>query len=168
MGMELGRTARGACMSERERLEEQGVVIHADAREVRIRVQRQTTCAGCTARSGCGSGALAAWFGRRPLEIRLPNTAGLQAGDAVVLSMADQALVQVALLGYGLPLLGLLGLPLLWQGWFPASPEGLLILAGALGLGIGWRLAGWMSTHWRERHLHLVVGSSRESRGGCS
>jgi sigma-E factor negative regulatory protein RseC len=118
-------------------IEERGVVVAADADWATIRMQRQSTCGSCSARSGCGNGVLAEVLGRRVLEFRLANVDDLRPGDRVTLGIHDRALVSGALIMYLLPLLGLIATPVI-LGWvLPGVSEGWRILAGAGGLVLG-------------------------------
>ncbi|AGA32512.1 Sigma factor RpoE regulatory protein RseC [Thioalkalivibrio nitratireducens DSM 14787] len=119
-------------------IEERGVVLAADAQWATVRMQRQSTCGSCSARSGCGNGVLAEVLGRRALELRLPNHQhGLHSGDRVILGVEDRALVSSAFAMYLLPLLGLIAVPVA-AGWaVPAIAEGWLVLAGAAGFAAG-------------------------------
>lgn len=113
------------------------MVVRADDAWATVRVERKSTCGSCSARSGCGNGILAEVLGRRALEMRVPNNAGLRAGDRVTLGVRDQALVSGALAMYLLPLFGLMLVPIT-LGWLvPDVADGLLILAGMAGFALG-------------------------------
>ncbi len=118
-------------------IEERGVVVLADDAWATVRVERQSTCGSCSARSGCGNGVLSQVLGRRALELRIPNSDGLRPGDRVTLGVRDQALVSGAFAMYLLPLLGLMVVPIT-LGWFvPGLADGVLILAGIAGFVMG-------------------------------
>ncbi|AHE98886.1 SoxR reducing system RseC family protein [Thioalkalivibrio paradoxus] len=119
-------------------IEERGVVLAADAQWATVRVQRQSTCGSCSARSGCGNGVLAQVLGRRELELRLPNQQhGLHSGDRVILGIEDRALVSGAFAMYLLPLVGLIAIPAVAGRVVPEIAEGWLVLAGAAGFAAG-------------------------------
>ena len=118
-------------------IEERGVVVTADESGATVRVQRQTTCGSCSARSGCGNGVLSEVLGRRVLELRLANAHGLRPGDRVILGIRDRALVSGAMAMYLLPLFGLIAPPALARTLFSELPEGWLIVAGASGFALG-------------------------------
>lgn len=121
----------------RDWIEEQGVVVVADAAWATVRVQRKSTCGSCSARTGCGNGVLSEVLGRRALELRIPNNEGLQPGDRVTLGVRDHALVSGAVVMYLLPLAGMMLVPIT-LGWFvPGLSEGLVILAGVAGFALG-------------------------------
>jgi sigma-E factor negative regulatory protein RseC len=118
-------------------IEERGVVVAADADWATVRMQRQSTCGSCSARSGCGNGVLAEVLGRRVLEFRLANADDLRPGDRVTLGIHDRALVSGALIMYLLPLLGLIATPVVLGWMLPGVPEGGRILAGVGGFALG-------------------------------
>jgi sigma-E factor negative regulatory protein RseC len=102
-----------------------------------VRVQRQSTCGSCAARSGCGNGVLSEVLGRRVLELRLANVHGLRAGDRVTLGIRDRALVSGAVVMYLIPLFGLIAAPALLGALLSGLSEGWLVVAGAGGFGLG-------------------------------
>lgn len=121
-------------------IREQGEVLSVDGYTARVRIQRQSTCGSCSARSGCGSGVLSEVLGRKAVELGVAHSGQLQPGDRVTLGIRDHALVSGALAMYLLPLVGLIGIPVLVMLLFPGFGEGLYLLAGLLGFGAG--LAG--------------------------
>ena len=118
-------------------IEEQGVVLTADESWATVRMQRQSTCGSCAARSGCGNGVLSEVLGRRVLELRLANVHGLRPGDRVTLGIRDRALVSGAVVMYLLPLFGLIAAPTLLGAMLSGLSEGWLIVAGAGGFVLG-------------------------------
>ncbi len=73
-----------------------------------LAADRASGCAACSARSGCGAGALAEMTGGRQL-LRLPSQLPLKPGDQVVVSMESGAFLGAALRAYLLPPLALAG-----------------------------------------------------------
>jgi sigma-E factor negative regulatory protein RseC len=118
-------------------IEERGIVVAADADWATVRMQRQSTCGSCSARSGCGNGVLAEVLGRRVLEFRLANVDDLRPGDRVTLGVHDRAVVSGALVMYLVPLLGLIATPAVLGWMLPGASEGWRILAGAGGFALG-------------------------------
>jgi sigma-E factor negative regulatory protein RseC len=118
-------------------IEERGVVVTADESWATVRVQRQSTCGSCSARSGCGNGVLSEVLGRRVLELRLANAHGLRPGDRVTLGIRDRALVSGAMMMYLLPLFGLIAAPTLLGALLSGLSEGWLIAAGVGGFVLG-------------------------------
>jgi sigma-E factor negative regulatory protein RseC len=118
-------------------IEERGIVVAADADWATVRMQRQSTCGSCSARSGCGNGVLAEVLGRRVLEFRLANVDDLRPGDRVTLGVHDRAVVSGALVMYLVPLLGLIATPVVLGFLLPEVSEGWRVLAGAGGFVLG-------------------------------
>ena len=108
----------------------------------------KTTCGSCSARQGCGQRLLGKLMAR-PNVVRVPlrggNSADYQVGKEVEIGVAEQTLVNAALLIYLLPLAGLLlgcglaqSVPLGEWGTVCFGIAGLLI--GAVGVRIhAWR-----------------------------
>lgn len=98
----------------------------------------QAACARCAEGRGCGGGLLGRLLGDRLHRVRvLAGRHALQAGDRVELGLEESALLRGALRVYGLPLLGLLGLPLLVRVVTGLSADGPMLVAGLLGLAGG-------------------------------
>ncbi len=145
-------------------IEEQGVVVAADDAWATIRVQRQSTCGSCSARSGCGNGILSEVLGRRSLELRLANSHGFCDGDRVTLGISDRALVSGALAMYLLPLLGLILVPVAMTLVLSELAEGWLILAGLAGFALGlMSVRGWLRRQ-RLRFSPVVLAHEPVSR----
>jgi sigma-E factor negative regulatory protein RseC len=89
-------------------IEEIAQVDKVDESHAEVVVERSTACGSCSAKTGCGTSLLAAWFPQRRLRFRLANEIGAKAGDRVVVGLAEHRLQQVSLALYGLPLIGLL------------------------------------------------------------
>jgi sigma-E factor negative regulatory protein RseC len=120
-----------------EWIEERGVVVSVIDGWATVRVQRQSTCHTCSARSGCGNGVLSEVLGRRVLELRVPSQDRLEPGDRVTLGIRDRSLVSGALVMYLLPLAGLIGVAALLSSMSPGLGEGWLILGGLVGFSVG-------------------------------
>lgn len=120
-----------------EWIREQGTVLSVEGHTACVRIERQSTCGSCSARSGCGSGVLSEVLGRKAVEVSIGHPGTLQPGDTVTLGIRDQALVSGALAMYLLPLAGLVALPGLVMLFAPELGEGVHLLAGALGFTAG-------------------------------
>lgn len=97
-------------------------------------------CGGCAQRKGCGQGLWAQLLGsgaRRELRARWDRTqvGAVAVGDTVEVVLGDSALLQAALVAYGLPMAGLmLGLGIGDASGFAAvGAVAGLVLGGALG-----------------------------------
>lgn len=118
---------------------ESAAVVHVDARGLQLRTERQTTCAGCSLKGGCGQYLLAR--DRDVLDLRDVDLgcqllqSGVQAGDTVHISLESGQLLTLAGLFYAVPLAALL-LATLAASWLGAGEPG-LVLAAVVGLGVG-------------------------------
>ncbi len=141
---------------------ETGIVVEVCDDHVVVETQRQSTCGGCSLRSGCGTGLLGSVLGVRRNRVRALADLRLKPGDRVNLELSHAALLQASALMYGLPLLGLLlgavvpGL----AGW----PEWLVTAVGLGGLAAGLAGVRQWSQRLRQdpRFLPLVTGLHSE------
>ncbi len=118
-------------------IEAQGIVAEAGAGYVWLDIQRQSACGSCHASAGCGTATIAKIWGGRSTRVRAVSDLALQAGDAVIVGLADGALLRGALLAYLLPVALLLAGAVLGESAFAGAGEEPIILLGALGLGLG-------------------------------
>ena len=120
-------------------IEESGTVVALDGDHVWVQTIRQSTCGSCSARKGCGQGALARMTDGRSNQVRVRNACGASVGDQVVLGIEESQLLRASLLVYALPLLALLTGALAGGGL--GSGEDLPAIAGgAFGLAAGFLL----------------------------
>jgi sigma-E factor negative regulatory protein RseC len=109
--------------------------------------EQTTSCGHCAASASCGAPGIGTLASR--LEARrfaLPNTAGLQVGDHVVVGIASRALLIAALVAYGLPLLVGLGAGVLVHLQGGSDLTTFAAMAGGL-------LAGLFASRIAVRHL---------------
>lgn len=122
-------------------IEETARVVAREGDEVWVEAERRSACGGCSAASGCGTGALAGVFGRRTLRLRAHDETGAAVGDRVRIGLDEAALVRGSLAVYLVPLLTLLGGALLGESlapqWGIGSAEGASIALGVAGLAAG-------------------------------
>lgn len=78
----------------------EGNLAHVEAERI--------VCARCQAGTGCGAGLLTGDRGRTTLRVRIPPRSGYSPGDRVRIAVSGQGLLRGMMLGYGLPLAGLL------------------------------------------------------------
>ncbi len=79
----------------------------ADERGLRqLRFDSLTTCERCLAGQGCGAGVFSRLFARRHACLRLPADAHWEPGQRVRVGLTAQAVLLMALVLYGLPLVG--------------------------------------------------------------
>lgn len=120
-------------------IEENGTVIAVDGGAVWVQTIRQSTCGSCSARKGCGQGALARMTDGRANQVRVRNTCGAAVGDRVILGIEESQLLRASLLVYALPLVLLLAGALVASGLWPGRDLA-AILGGAVGLASGFVL----------------------------
>jgi sigma-E factor negative regulatory protein RseC len=89
-------------------IEERARVLAVDGRRASVQVERRSTCGGCQARGGCGTGLIAEWLPRRQLVFELDNGVEAEPGDWVIVGLEETRLQRYAVLLYALPLVGLL------------------------------------------------------------
>lgn len=121
-------------------IEEDARVVAAEPGFAWVEVRRRNACASCAISSGCGTSAISELFGARIDRLRVVNGIGAEVGDRVVIGIAEGALTRASLLAYLLPLLALMLAAL--GARMAGAGEGLGALAGILGLGLGFWIAG--------------------------
>jgi sigma-E factor negative regulatory protein RseC len=140
-------------------IEEQAVVVEAGDGYAWVETQRRSVCGTCSASEGCGTAVLAKIWGERRTRVRAISALPLQPGDAVIVGLAEGALLRGSLLVYLLPLTLLLAGALLGQAAFAGAGEEPVVLASAVGLGLGFLAARIGSRRLRDdaRFQPLVV-----------
>lgn len=117
-------------------IEETGRVIAVKGKEVWIETIRNSTCSGCSARSGCGQGLLAKIKDGSRSHIRLHTELKLAVNDEVVMGLPEQAFIRSSFLAYGLPLFSLIGGVLIADKLLRLA-EPWIIAAAVAGLATG-------------------------------
>lgn len=125
-----------------------GTVIDEKEGNVWVLTERNTGCSGCSAESGCGTSALAKLFSpNNKAPLKLNNDLGVKVGDRVLLSIVESDLFKHSMMAYGLPLFSMIVLA--WIGLMATQNDGVSILGGIVGLGLGW----WFAKHYYQPHL---------------
>lgn len=125
-------------------IEESGRVIELEGEYAWIEGERSTSCGGCAARKGCGTGALAQLTGRRTVRLRVLNRIDAAVGDRVVIGISEAGLVRGSLAVYAMPLATLFAGALLGHflagHWWPELREAAAIAGAVAGLlaGLVW------------------------------
>jgi len=130
-------------------IEEAAVVVEAGDGYAWVETWRRSACGACSASDGCGTAMLAQVWGDRRVRVRALSTLSLQPGDAVIVGLAEGALLRGSLLVYLLPLALLVAGALLGQAAFAGAGEEPVILSGAVGLGLGFLAARVVSRRLR-------------------
>lgn len=89
-------------------IEEQARVVGLHGGFAEIVTQQRAACGSCSAKGGCGTSLLSAWFPQRYLTFQLENDIGARSGDTVIVGLDEEMLQRSSLLLYALPLAGLL------------------------------------------------------------
>jgi sigma-E factor negative regulatory protein RseC len=136
-------------------IEETGQVVDVEGEFAWIEAERTSTCGGCSARNGCGTGVIARVLGRRRLHLRAINRADAAIGDQVVIGIPESGLLYGSLAVYTGPLLALLGGALIGNGvvahWYPVAGEAGAIAGAIAGLGAGFV---WLRSFSRRTGTH--------------
>jgi len=82
---------------------EEADVLRVDGEIAWIDPERRSTCSGCSAKNGCGTGTLAGVLGKRRVEMRAINHIGAKPGDRVVVGVAGAALLRGSVAVYVVP-----------------------------------------------------------------
>ena len=139
-------------------IEEPAVVVETGDGYAWVETRRRSACGACSASDGCGTAALAKVWGERRMRVQAISSLLLRPGDAVIVGLAEGALVRGSLLVYLLPLALLLAGALLGQAAFAGAGEEPVILSGAVGLGLGFLAARVVSRRlWSDARFQPVV-----------
>lgn len=140
-------------------LQEIGLVVAADEKNLWVRTRNKSSCDHCQTRDGCGVSLMERLLGQKRDHFLLPNSIQAKAGDTVILSVDERSLIKASLLAYLLPLL------LMALGAVALDFKGdLFALAGAaVGLLLGFTLARIISVSTMARHFTPQLMRSAEA-----
>jgi sigma-E factor negative regulatory protein RseC len=131
-------------------IEERGQVVRTAGDSAWVQTERRSSCGSCSARKGCGTGALAGVFSARVHEVEVLNPIGAQPGDEVIVGINESMLVRGSATVYLLPLLSLMAGALLAEGLAPqlglGGSDAAAIVGGVAGLAAGFL---WLHRHNR-------------------
>jgi sigma-E factor negative regulatory protein RseC len=124
-------------------IEEVVQVSRIEGDEIWISADRQSACGACSAKKGCGQGALSDWMSGQPVEMSVINPAGLlpSVGQSVVIGLEEGSLMRASLLVYLVPLLMLVAFAVVARTL--GAGEGAQVLLGIAGL-----IAGFIAVRW--------------------
>lgn len=134
-------------------MEQAGQVVRIDGGLAVVQVVPQSACGSCSASKGCGTSAVAKLFPKRLPQVAVRNDLGVQAGDDVVIGLADNEVQAASLTLYGVPLAGLLAGAIAGQQWGGSEPWA--ILGGLSGMLAGLALARQLGVSRQNRPVLL-------------
>jgi sigma-E factor negative regulatory protein RseC len=133
-------------------IEANGRVVRTAGESAWVQTARRSSCGSCSARSGCGTGALAGLFGARLHEVEVLNPIGAQPGEDVIVGISESLLVRGSVMLYLVPLLALVAGALLAEGLASrldmTGSELPAILGGIAGLAVGLLWLRWRNRRW--------------------
>jgi sigma-E factor negative regulatory protein RseC len=138
-------------------IEQKVTVVSRDGNVVWVEAERQSTCGQCQARKGCGTGLLAKHVGQRFSRIAVNTEQELRIGQAVLVSIPEQALLSGAVMMYLLPLLALFSFSMLTR--MLGGGELLQTVFGLIGLCAGFF---WVRRRVRDNNPGIQVQSTED------
>jgi len=117
------------------------LVANAHGARAIVEVDVSTACPRCAAGKGCGAGLLVGSSRLRRVEAAIGPGMVLAEGDSVEISLASSNLLQAALIVYGLPLFGAIGVAGL--AYLLALGDGAAAVAAIIGISLGVLLGRW-------------------------
>ena len=143
-------------------IEEQGRVVRVSGALAEVACIRRSACGGCSVNGACGTSLLERYLGRQPLALHAANAIGARPGDLVVVGVPEETLPQAAFVAYLMPLLVML-LGALGGDWLAGLTQGswsqgLVLLGGIIGLGLGFRWsAGFSARRAEDPRFQAVI-----------
>lgn len=127
-------------------IEEVVQVSRIQGEEIWIEASRQSACAACSAKKGCGQGALSDWMSGSAVELSVLNPDRIlpEVGQSVVIGLEEGSLIKASVMVYFLPLLILILAAVAVR--ILGGDENVQILSGLGGLVVGFAIARWVST----------------------
>lgn len=118
-------------------IESEAVVLRVEQGHAWVKIRPHTPCGNCDPETGCKTVAMTRLFSRNKQEFCVLNPLAAQPGDLVHVAVADGVLLKSALVGYGLPLAGLLAGAAIGHMIFSGGYRDLASMVGAfLGCAI--------------------------------
>ena len=142
-------------------IERQAVVVSTEGDIAHVEVLRESGCASCSLKSGCGTGTIGQMFLSKCIRHEVRNTQNARAGDNVVLGIDERNLVKTSFIIYILPLLGLFGFALLGEAisrvFFSCFVEWITVLGGCAGLLVSFILMKSPLVTWFLGNIQLEM-----------
>ncbi len=143
-------------------IESEAVVLRVEHKHAWVKIRPHTPCGNCDPETGCKTVAMTRLFSRNKQEFCVDNPVDAQPGDLVYVAVADGVLLKGALLGYGMPLMGLLAGAAIGQLLFVDILGDFAALLGAI---LGVCAAMLLLKAKRKNALDLPVIVSRREPG---
>lgn len=143
---------------------EEGVVEKTFNREALVRIQRTSSCEGCSSRGACRV------ISERDMMVQVANPPGAKAGDRVEIRVPTGSLLKASLLVYVLPVAALLVGAVAGRAWAPSlhiQSTLASILGGCLAMGISFVVlrkfdrAVQAKTEYHPRIMRIVQSKPR-------
>lgn len=154
-GSGLATPTEASVLSMAKKITKEGIVTEIMGSRVRVRTLRASACGGCTLSGHCN----AAECRENTLTVTARTTEGLSVGDHVRISTSTSAIQLALWVGFGLPLIVLVG-------FFALARYG-LGLAEYQSAGIGllslipYYIIVYLGRHWLGRRVHFSVESTK-------
>lgn len=150
-------------------IEEHAVVIAVERDVASLEVVRRSACGLCGQTRGCGISLFGRLFGHRSHVFKAENSIHAKAGDHVIVAIEEHALLNSALMLYGIPLMTLLLGAILGHVIFPGDSvqsdvQSLIGAVVGLLLGLGWvkghTVAGSVNSRYQPKISRLAEGAN--------
>lgn len=138
-------------------LETRAVVVQADNQSALVQASGANGCSTCNGK-GCGSGKLTQLFCNKPRQFKVNNQIHAVAGDEVIVSVAEGAVLRGIGLVYLLPLV-LLFIGATWGGSWAVQDgqrDGYAAAGALLGLVAGFALAKWFASRQARQQPYIA------------
>ena len=124
-------------------IEESARVVSVEDGIAWVETLRKSACDHCEANKGCGTATLSKVLGQSRTHVKVLNPVGAKAGEQVIIGIEEKALVRGSMVIYAVPLISMIVFALGGEALKPfiSSGDGLTVLAGILGLAVGF---GWV------------------------
>lgn len=116
-------------------MKELAEVVAVKGDRITLTTQLKTACSGCSQKSTCGAGILSNIFADRNAEFSVISNTPVAPGEQVEISLPESQVTGFALLLYGLPIVVLLALAMLFSAATTLSEGAVIVLAFA-GFGL--------------------------------
>jgi len=133
-------------------IEESGTISHVEGDYAWVSSAVKSGCSSCASNNSCGTSSLSQFFGNKKSALKMRNNIQANVGDSIVFGLEESDLVRIALMNYGLPLLGLIvGMIIgdqLLATWFDGLADFGAFLGSIVGLWLGLAKAKKISNHY--------------------